>query len=222
MQTIRQHLTYPKIAATLAVFLAAGGAAWAASPSPTVHACYKKRGGALRVAGPCRRGEKPLSWNQIGPTGARGSTGRTGATGGTGATGATGGTGAAGATGPSDVYAAGKATGTLTSEYASYGEVTVQPGSYLIEGKTTFFSNTTGVLLCYLGPDTSGEVSWDGAVVSAEKGKPSVLSMIGVQTFTTAQSVAIVCRLNSGEGTLDDARVVATKTGSLHGSLPVD
>src|SRR5438552_10051955 len=96
MRTIRQHLTYPKIAATVAVLLAAGGVGWAATGSgATIHACYKKRGGALRIASRCRRGERPLGWNQIGPAGARGPAGRRGATGATGAQGAKGETAAA-------------------------------------------------------------------------------------------------------------------------------
>ena len=98
MRTISQHLTYPKIAATVAVFLAAGGAAWAAAGSgSTIHACYKKRGGALRVAGRCKHGEKPLSWSQLGPIGAAG---KKGATGPKGATGAQGPKGAEGKVGP--------------------------------------------------------------------------------------------------------------------------
>ena len=101
MRTIRQHLTYPRIAATLALFLAAGAGAWAAtSTSPTIHACYKKRGGALRIAGRCRPGEIALSWSRIGPTGAKGPAGARGLAGKKGATGATGVPGAKGETGP--------------------------------------------------------------------------------------------------------------------------
>jgi hypothetical protein len=98
MRTIKQHLTYSKVAASLAVFLAAGGAAWAAKGSSgTIHACYAKRGGALRIASHCRPTEKTLGWNQVGATGARGGTG---ATGGMGAAGSAGGPGP---TGPSDI-----------------------------------------------------------------------------------------------------------------------
>jgi hypothetical protein len=82
MRAIRHHLTYAKVAATLAVLLAAGGAAWAATGTgPTIHACYKTRGGALRIASRCKHREKALSWNQIGPVGPRGAAGRAGARG---------------------------------------------------------------------------------------------------------------------------------------------
>lgn len=55
--------------AIAALVLAAGGFAIAAIPSAhgTIHACYKKDGGALRVvkgAGGCRAGERALSWNR--------------------------------------------------------------------------------------------------------------------------------------------------------------
>jgi hypothetical protein len=55
--------------AVVALVLAAGGFAVAAIPAAdgTIHGCYKKDGGALRVvkgAGGCRAGERALSWNR--------------------------------------------------------------------------------------------------------------------------------------------------------------
>jgi hypothetical protein len=57
------------VVALVALVLAAGGFAIAAIPSAdgTIHGCYKKDGGALRVvngAGGCRAGERALSWNR--------------------------------------------------------------------------------------------------------------------------------------------------------------
>src|SRR3954471_21443786 len=57
------------IVAIAALVLAAGGFAVAAIPSAdgTIHGCYKKDGGALRVvkgAGGCKAGERALSWNR--------------------------------------------------------------------------------------------------------------------------------------------------------------
>jgi hypothetical protein len=51
--------------------------------SGTVNACYKAHSGALRLLthGTCRRGEKAISWSQVGPTGPAGATGSSGATG---------------------------------------------------------------------------------------------------------------------------------------------
>jgi hypothetical protein len=84
-----------------------------------IKVCMKKRGGVLRVARHCRRGERKLSWNRLGRQGVRGPigpegfdgvpgttgpggppTGTTGPVGPAGPTGATGPQGAVGATGP--------------------------------------------------------------------------------------------------------------------------
>ena len=97
------------IALVVGVGVAAGGIAYASIPdsSGVIHGCYQKNGN-LRVIDStgkgCTTSEKPLSWNQTGPSGLTGSTGLTGATGptgSTGSTGATGGTGPTGATGAS-------------------------------------------------------------------------------------------------------------------------
>ena len=127
MRAIRQHLTYPKIAATLAVFLAAGGAAWAATGSgATIHACYKKRGGALRIASRCKRGEKALSWNQIGPRGAKGTAGKAGARGATGLQGPSGKEGPRGEAGQVRAYATIAPGSPATIKAGSHGVVSAK------------------------------------------------------------------------------------------------
>ncbi len=204
MRTIRRHLTYPKVAATLAVFLAAGGAAWAASSSPgVIRACYKKHGGALRVASRCKRGEKPLSWSQIGPrgvagaAGAKGTTGLRGAPGATGATGATGAQGATGPTGPSDVFAAGKATGTLGSNPS-----VIRPAHAAAwqlsdsgQGDPVLQNAHRRTMACLLGPDLSGKAALDGAQAERRAGEENTLSLIGVQSSTGTTTVELGCNL---------------------------
>jgi hypothetical protein len=74
--------------AVVALVIAATGFAIAKIPGKggVVHACYKKKGGALRVVKgtKCPRGTKALSWNQRGRKGSKGAAGSTGATGKTG------------------------------------------------------------------------------------------------------------------------------------------
>jgi hypothetical protein len=228
MRTITQHPTTTKIVAALGAFLLLGGVAWAATrPSTTIHACYSKRSGALRVASHCKRSEHALSWNQIGPTGARGVRGATGARGTTGARGGAGAAGTAGlpgAAGPSDVYAAGQGSGTLTASYQSLGEVALPAGSYLIEGKANFFpTEIESEMQCELSPDASGAEDFDFAgTMPAEGAFMGTASLSAVQTFATAQTVDIVCKLAKGEGKFDDSRVTAVKTAVLHGSTPRD
>jgi len=92
-----------RVTAALAVagVLALAAAGYAASTGAgTIHACAGRHGGALRLAGRCRRGERAVSWQTLGPQGARGPTGPAGAAGATGPAGAAGPAGATGATGP--------------------------------------------------------------------------------------------------------------------------
>jgi hypothetical protein len=95
-------------AAAVAATLAVGAVAYASIPDANgvIHACYNtgsNPSGALRVIDTdkgttCSKNEKPLSWNQRGPTGPKGATGAAGANG---TAGSRGPTGPKGATGPS-------------------------------------------------------------------------------------------------------------------------
>jgi hypothetical protein len=81
MSFIRKHRPSPVTAIALAALgVALGGAAWAAIPDSngTIHACFQKTNGNLRVvtsSAECRAIEKPLSWNQLGPPGPPGGSG---------------------------------------------------------------------------------------------------------------------------------------------------
>ena len=145
MRTIRQYLTYPNVAATVAVFLGAGAAAWASTASnPTIHACYKRHGGALRIAGRCKRGEKAISWNQLGPAGPRGATGKTGAAGKNGVAGKTGPEGK-----PGTPAAAGlvRAYATITPGKVAIEPATIRPGSHGVVRAVAIDTSSTCVSL---------------------------------------------------------------------------
>ena len=90
--------------AVAAACLLAVGAGWAiaasTTSSATIRACASKSTGVLRLAARCKKSERRVSWNTVGPRGLRGLRGIQGATGATGAAGATGATGAKGDTGP--------------------------------------------------------------------------------------------------------------------------
>jgi Collagen triple helix repeat (20 copies) len=229
VRKLRERLTYGNVVATICLFLLLGGGAYAAvgAGSGSIHACYNKRTGVLRIASHCKRSERAVSWSKVGPQGPRGqrgAAGRNGSNGAKGANGAAGAPGTAGAAGPSDVYADGRATGTLTSTFASFGQVTVPAGSYLLQGKVTFAATeANSEMSCALAQDPSATTTWDGGLTSVEaSGSATVLSLSAVQTFAAEQNVEIVCRTEKGAGTIDDSRVIATKVGTLHGSTPVD
>jgi hypothetical protein len=72
------------------VALLFGGGAFAlakTSGGGTISACAKKHGGALCVARKCAKRDKKLTWNKVGPAGARGPAGAAGNQGPTGPTG---------------------------------------------------------------------------------------------------------------------------------------
>ena len=92
-----------------AVVIGAAGVAWATIPDAggTIHACYSKSGGSLRVIDAsvtnCKQGETSLQWTvtgETGPTGPVGPTGPAGPAGPTGPQGPTGEQGVQGPTGP--------------------------------------------------------------------------------------------------------------------------
>jgi hypothetical protein len=74
------RLTYSNVVATLALFAALGGGAYAGiikdpvGPDGDIDACYHKKSGDLdvRKGRKCNRGEKKVSWSQVGPQGAQG------------------------------------------------------------------------------------------------------------------------------------------------------
>src|ERR1700753_914760 len=94
MGSIRQHLTYANVVATLALLFAMSGGAIAATGgftarSRSIKACVGS-GGVLKLLNDerCKRGQKTVSWNQQGPTGPAGAPGATGTAGLNGAPGA--------------------------------------------------------------------------------------------------------------------------------------
>jgi hypothetical protein len=82
---LRPRLTYANVLATIAVFAALGGGAYAATtfigPDGTIKGCVSKKSGALRVVEPgkkCSKKAKALVWSERGPRGDTGPQGTTG------------------------------------------------------------------------------------------------------------------------------------------------
>lgn len=105
MRSFRPTVGYSDVMATIAVFMALGGGAYAVTSSPgggVVTACAKKKAGALRVIKQgkrCKRGERKLVWNVQGLAGNPGGAGLQGPKGDAGQQGAKGDPGSTGATG---------------------------------------------------------------------------------------------------------------------------
>jgi hypothetical protein len=84
LSRLRPRLTFANVTSAIALFVALGGGAWAATSfigsDGQLHACVDKKG-ALRLvkAGKkCATGESRIAWNQRGPRGLRGARGLAG------------------------------------------------------------------------------------------------------------------------------------------------
>jgi hypothetical protein len=144
-----ERLTYSNVLATIAIFLALGGGAYAltsVSSEGVITACVNKRTGALRVVRKrCKKSERKVFWNvggQAGLPGTAGSQGPAGLPGSPGAAGTAGATGGIGATGPTGPGPATPENLTLLSEnWGGFGNPgwTNQPAAL-----TELFGNTIG------------------------------------------------------------------------------
>jgi hypothetical protein len=125
MERIRRHVSYANVAATLALVLAMSGGALAASggfsSGGTLKACANEEGviRLLKAGKSCKKGQKAVSWNEVGPAGAKGAAGSAGSAGPTGATGPAGAKGADGAKGKEGPEGQEGPPGTALA-YASY------------------------------------------------------------------------------------------------------
>lgn len=143
------RLTYSNVVASVAIFVAMGGGAYAVSAIPAsngvVYSCFHKKTGKLRVVKQgkrCSKKERKLSWNARGQAVAPGAKGDTGSQGAAGAAGAAGSAGGTGATGPAGPGPATPANVPLLSEnWGSFGNAswTNQPA-----GLTELFGTTAG------------------------------------------------------------------------------
>ena len=192
---IRSRVTYANVIATLALFMALGGGAYAASKVPNnsvgtkqleknaVNSAKVKNGSLLK--GDFKAGQLPLG--QKGDKGDKGDTG---------------------ATGPSDAYVA-----TTPSQTTS---VTVPPGQYVVTG-VCFKSGASGTtdLSCAIAASDSG----GGAKSSAA---PAVsYTPVGHDATTTAHGTATIVN-TGGSITVSSSGaqttwVSAIRVGALHG-----
>lgn len=131
--------------------------------------------------------------------------------------------------GPSDVYIGGAAAGSLSGSYAVVASTQVPPGEYLIQAKTDIFAGTTGEGgsgNCEILPEL-GAGAWDGgsAAFPGIGGQitSASISLAGAASLPSGSTITLACKANQGSLSFDDARVWATRVGSLHGlPVPID
>lgn len=198
-------LPSPAMAVALAVLVAvSGGMAIAAdSPNgPVIKACADKKTGALRLASKCRRSERSIRWNQIGPQGPAGLAGPTGAGGASGAAGQT------GPQGPGAISIVSSVTGPRTR----FPIATVGPW-------TVYTECTSSVSVNILGPghyyDTTitGEPGISTSTTTHINNGAMGEAGVTVNTIGANQQLSADFRLTSG-ATIYEVRLQMTEAGS--------
>lgn len=197
----RRGLTYANVVASLALFVALGGGAYAAVAVPrnSVGAPQLKNRAVTpaKVAASTRRLFR-------GRRGARGVTGPTG---------------------PSDAFIAVGSSGDLSAGYVKVASITVPPGNYLLQAKIVIHTpatNTAAVADCTVSPTANGSVIVDKGSVTlpayAKHQSSGVISLAAGRTFTSATTVSLACKASDGLASFEDDRIWAINTGSLHAS----
>jgi Collagen triple helix repeat (20 copies) len=213
MRFLSRHLTYANVAATLALFLALGGAAYAATQLPKNSVgTAQLRNGAV-TAGKIAKKTRNQLRGARGATGPQGPEGKTGKVGPKGATGAKGATGIKGDTGTTGANGTGPAYEIWTNSRSiePAGNVVVAEnlaaGAYVISADVVAEANgTPTTVICEL--NGGGK-----SVVSLEPGKSGTLSLSVTRTLGAADSATVTCSASTGAASTY-ANVIATQVKS--------
>ncbi len=213
MNFLRRHLTYANVAATLALFLALGGAAYAATQLPKNSVGTKQlKKGAVTAAKINKKTRNALRGPQ-GPAGPQGKTGKTGKAAAKGATGAQGKTGLTGAdgTGPAfEVFTSGK---TVTTAASAVVSGTLSAGAYVVNANV--FLESAGKLTtvtCSL--NVGGVVAEAAGVVGANPKEAITLPLSVTRTLGGASTDVVTCSASTETASVKYANVIATQVKS--------
>ncbi|HVW47704.1 MAG TPA: hypothetical protein VHA76_11665 [Solirubrobacterales bacterium] len=208
---LRRHLTYANIAASVALFLALGGAAYAATQLPRNSVGTNQiRREAVTAGKIARRTRQQLRGNRgpAGPQGPQGKTGKQGPKGATGAKGAQGNAGAPGAdgTGPAfEVVAKGKPIEAAGSTVVAQN---LAPGAYVVSAGVVVESAVPTAVTCTLNGGGGSE-----AVGQVEAGLPTTLSLTEVRSLGGAGNATLSCSAPGGAAARY-ANLIATQVKS--------
>jgi hypothetical protein len=210
MGLLRRHLTYANVAASLALFLALGGAAYAATQLPKNSVGTNQiRKEAVTAGKIAKKTRQQLQGNRgpAGQQGPQGKTGKQGAKGATGARGAQGNTGAPGidGTGPAlEVVAGPKLIEVGGSTVVSQN---LAPGAYVITADVVVESAATTAVTCTLNGSNSE------AVGNVQPNLPVTLTLSGVRSLGAASAATLTCSAPGG-ATAKYANLIATQVKS--------
>lgn len=209
MSLLRRHLTYANVAATLALFLCLGGAAYAATQLPKNSVGTKQlKNGAVTAGKIAKKARNQLRGNQ-GPQGPQGKTGKTGAKGATGATGTKGATGATGADGTGPAFEAVASEVPVSAIGNPIVGGSLAAGPYVITANVTIESGTAEEVTCLLnggGEETS----------ALEPNKPTTLSLSVARNVSGGHGNAVLsCSASPTQAFAAVANLVAVQVKSV-------
>jgi hypothetical protein len=210
VEFLRRHLTYANVAATLALFLALGGAAYAATQLPRNSVgTAQLRKEAVTTAKIAKKTRKQLQGAR-GPAGPQGPAGKAGKAGAKGATGAKGVQGIQGPKGePGDlpafeVFGATKPIGVAPSQVVAEN---LNNGSYVISANVVVKATAAGTVACSLNGGGEAVATFGAAE------EVTTLSLSVVRSLSAAGPAALTCAATGG-ATASYANLIATQVKS--------
>jgi hypothetical protein len=207
---LRRHLTYANVVASLALFLALGGAAFAATQLPRNSVGTGQLKPEAVTAGKIAKKTRNQLRGSTGPQGPQGKTGKTGPKGATGAKGAQGAQGAKGATGADGTGPAFEVFGTLKTIGAGATTIVGEnlgAGAYVSSANVVVEATAPGTVTCTLS--SGGEASANFGVV----GQITTLSLSATRTLGAAAAETLTCSAPEG-ATAKYANLIATQVKS--------
>lgn len=209
MDFLRRHLTYANVAATLALFLGLGGAAYAATQLPRNSVGTAQLKPQAVTAGKIAKKTRKQLQGARGPAGAEGPQGKRGPRGATGARGAQGPRGERGERGEAGTGPAFEVSGfnkTITATAAPVVAENLVAGAYVVSANVVVEATTTGIVTCTL-------VAGGEARASLAAGETTTLSLSVLRGLGSAGSAALSCSATGG-ATARYANLVATQVRS--------
>jgi Collagen triple helix repeat (20 copies) len=233
MKRLRAKLTYANVMATVAVFIALGGASYAAVKLPKDSVGPNQLRKEAVTPTKLSKASKVALTGPQGPSGPQGPRGDTGAMGATGAQGEEGeqgdpgekgekgDQGEPGPQGPSDGYfgEGSQFQTTIHESAANLGAVNVAPGSYIFTavGRLTNGFSGTSNAECFLR-NTSGGT---GPAVNVNLGPEpdrEIVSTVWARTVSAPAKFTLTCETTDSTSTVlvDEVSIAAIKVGTLH------
>jgi hypothetical protein len=221
MSFLRRHLTYANVVASLALFLALGGAAFAATQLPRNSVGTGQLKPEAVTSGKIAKKTRSQLMGSRGPQGPQGAQGKTGKVGPKGATGAKGATGTAGAKGADGTNGTGPAFEVFRStqlplpsgEGKTVLTQNLAAGAYVVEANVNLAASggTAAEVFCTLS--SSAEPHGEASTTVPGNGEATI-PLSGTQSFGATGAVTLACVSSGASAEVVAANLIATRVVS--------